>query len=163
MAEEALTFDMAFARVMEREMGCTPERSVAILKSVRQEIIDFYRLESRILRGIKLVLNNAKVYDDHGGIGNDSFVMYFKGSESHRRGVVPARYFKATDLSDSQIRHLLVSWADLWLEPCAKCNTHSPVIDVESNASDSDYKCELIFCEKCDKVFVKDMLDNEVK
>lgn len=158
--DEILTFEQAFVRVMDKEFGCTEGRSKTILKFINDEMMEFNKLENRLLRGIKRILEEGNIFNEMGGLGDINFTVYFKNKMSHR-GIVPSRFFKASKLSDEKIKKILSNWEDIMFDLCPKCNNKSAVIEVEHQKRDNNkfYKdiYELNYCERCNRAFVKEL------
>lgn len=158
--KESLDFESAFMTVMDREFGCTPERSKNVLKMVNREMVEFNKLESRLIRSIKNVLDKGLVIDEHGGLitgdGSEYFVVYFL-NPSGIRGVVPNRFFKASSVDDNKLRKILVSWEDIKFEQCKKCNKRIPALEVHYEHEQKKEIYNLLYCERCSKVFVNEM------
>jgi len=155
--KEHMNFEQAFLVVMDRELGCTIERSKTILKMVNQEIVDYNRTENKLLRRIKLIMDKGIVADKDGGFvsgdGEESFVVYFL-NPSGDKGVVPNRFFKKSAIPEQDIRRLLTNWEDITLESCPKCENKVPVVEVHYSDMDVLYKYVVVYCERCDRVFV---------
>jgi len=117
-------------------------------------------VENKLLRGIKTVLRDGFIYNEMGGLGDAVFTMFFRNA-SDRRGVVPSRYYKSTNIPSEKVKKLLTNWEDLMLEECPKCGVKSPVVEIEHRQQEANrfYKdiYSLVYCEKCDRVFLKDL------
>ena len=155
--KEALTFERAFGVVMERELGCTIERSKAILDLVNKEMVEFNKMESRLMRSIKAALEKGIVFNEHGGIisgaGEENFFVYFL-NPSGVKGIVPSRFFKETTVSEDKMRRMLVNCEDVKFELCSKCQKKAPVIEAHYYYDNTKEIYTLIYCERCNRIFV---------
>lgn len=156
MKEKPLTFEKAFSTVMDREFGCTIMRSTAVLQMVEKEIRDFYLIENRLLRQIDHALKEGNVIDEHGGMGDEDFVLYFKKKDD-TIGIVPFRFFKKADsLNQHVIKSLTKSWESIMMVKCGICNFDGAALEIHYNVGTKKYEYNVVWCEKCNKIFFRE-------
>ena len=154
-----ITFAQAFAEIMSKEFGCTADRSNAVLDMVNHRVIEGNKIESKILRGIKTVLDSGIVYNEMGGFGDSEFSVYFK-NEAGRRGFAPSRYVKGGNISDGKLREITCNYGILLVGKCNKCDKVAVNLDVELRVNEGGKVkkdiYDLVYCESCGKIFVKE-------
>ena len=154
--EDTLSYSKAFYEVMMDEFGFSNEQAEHILSLVNKKMMEYNKLENKLLRNIEKCLKDGFVFDAFGGFGNSEISLYFKDHKD-KKGYVPTRFFKNGNLSDKVMTSLMCNWGILLVEKCLKCNRLAVNIEIEELLEDKNSKnvYDLVYCESCKRVFIK--------